>query len=98
MLLVRPAIVNLDIAAPQTSRMGRGRSYVDSAGQMTLYIELYDSVTGDMIAKALDRQVDDNRTGYYTWANSVSNRAAADRILKGWAEILLDALTEAHGK
>jgi len=97
-LLLRPAIVNLDVAAPETSRMSRGRSYVDSAGQMTLYIELYDSVTGDMIAKALDRQVDDNRTGYYTWANSVSNRAAADRILKGWAEILLDALNEAHGK
>ena len=44
-LLLRPAIVNLDVAAPETSRMSRGRSYVDSAGQMTLYIELYDSVT-----------------------------------------------------
>lgn len=97
-LLLRPAIVNLDIAAPQTSRMGRGRTYVDSAGQMTLYIELYDSVTGDMIAKALDRQVDDSRTGFYTWANSSSNRAAADRILRGWAEILLDALNEAKGR
>jgi hypothetical protein len=97
-LLLRPAIVNLDVAAPETSRMSRGRTYVDSAGQMTLYIELYDSVTGDLIAKALDRRVDDSRSGYYTWANSVSNRAAADRILKGWAEILLDALNEAHGK
>ena len=97
-LLLRPAIVNLDVAAPQTSRTSRGRTYVDSAGQMSLYIELYDSVTGDLIAKAMDRQVDDSRTGYYTWANSVSNRAAADRILKGWAEILLDALNEANGR
>jgi len=27
----------------------------------------------------------------------VTNKAAADRILKGWAEILLNALNEAKG-
>jgi hypothetical protein len=94
-LLVRPAIINLDVKAPETSQAGRTMTYVDSAGEMTLYLELYDSVTGDLIAKALDRRVDNSRAGMYTWANSVTNRAAADRILKGWAEILLDALNEA---
>jgi len=62
---------------------------------MTLYIEIYDSVTGDLIAKAMDRQADTSRRGYYTWANSVTNSAAARRILGGWANILLDALNEA---
>jgi hypothetical protein len=93
-LLVRPAIVNLDVTAPDTARAGRSRTYIDSAGEMTLYIELYDSVTGDLFAKAIDRQADRN-SGYYTWANRTTNKVAADRILKGWAEILLNVLKEA---
>lgn len=96
-LLVRPAIINLDVTAPDTAKAGRSYSMTSSAGEMTLYLELYDSVTGDLIAKAMDRKVDNpTRNGYYTWTNSVTNRQAAMRILKGWSEILVDALNEAH--
>jgi len=93
-LLVRPAIINLDPAAPDLKRPGISYSYAASAGEMTLYVELYDSQTGDLLAKALDRRADRN-DGYYTWANSATNKAAADRILRGWANILLDALKDA---
>lgn len=96
-LLLRPAIINLDVTAPDTGKAGRSYSMSASAGEMTLYLELYDSVTGDLIAKAMDRKVDNpSRQGYYTWSNSVTNRQAALRILEGWAEILIDALNEAH--
>lgn len=95
-LLIRPAIINLDATAPDTMSAGRSQTLTQSAGEMTLYIELYDSVTGDLIAKALDRKVDNpSRAGFYTWTNSVTNKQAAERILKGWATILLDALNEA---
>lgn len=94
-LLIRPAIINLDATAPDTPRAGRSTSYVASAGEMTLYIEAYDSVTGDLLAKALDRKADRSNNSFYTWSNSVTNKAAAERILKGWATILLDALNEA---
>lgn len=94
-LLVRPAIINLDPTAPETSEPGRRTTYVSSAGEMTLYIELYDSVTGDIIAKAMDRKADRRNDGFYTWASSATNKAAADRILKGWATLLLEALNEA---
>lgn len=95
-LLVRPSIVNLDITAPQQGGSSRSNSYARSAGEMTLYIELFDSETGDLIAKAVDRKVDNaNDVQFYTWANSSSNKAAANKILKGWANILLDALKEA---
>jgi hypothetical protein len=63
---------------------------------MTLYVELYDSVTGDLIAKAMDRKADRSNDGFYTWTNRATNKAAADRILKGWAKILVDALDEAR--
>jgi hypothetical protein len=94
-LLIRPAIINLDVNAPDTPRAGRSMSFTSSAGEMTLYIELYDSVTGDMIAKAMDRRMDNSNSGSYTWTNSVSNKVAAKKILKGWASILLNALNEA---
>jgi hypothetical protein len=94
-LLIRPAIINLDINAPETPQAGRSQTYTRSAGEMTLYVEAFDSVTGDLLAKAVDRQVDGSNAGFYTWANSVSNRAAADRIITGWATILLKALDEA---
>ena len=95
-LLVRPAIINLDANAPDTMSAGMTTTYVASAGEMTLYVEIYDSVTGDLMAKALDRRVDNRNAGLYTWANSVTNKAASERILKGWASILLDALNEAR--
>lgn len=97
-LVVRPMIINLDINAPSQSGAGRNESYVRSAGEMTLYIELFDSETGDMIAKALDRKVDNpNNVHYYSWATKSTNKAAADKILTGWATILLGALNEAKG-
>jgi hypothetical protein len=94
-LLVRPAIINLDIVAPDTRSPGRTYQYAESAGEMTLYVELYDSVTGDIIAKALDRQRD-RRSGYFEWQTRVTNTAAAKRILKGWAKVLREGLDEAR--
>jgi len=95
MLLVAPSIINLAINAPETMAPGRTNQYVKSAGEMTLYVELFDSMTGDLIAKAIDRQIDRENNRMYTWANSTSNKAAADRILNGWADILVEALDEA---
>jgi hypothetical protein len=95
-LLIRPSIVNLDVIAPEQHGTGRTSSYTRSAGEMTLYIELFDSETGDLIAKALDRRIDnEHNLGVYTWTSKSRNKAAATRILKGWANVLLNALNEA---
>lgn len=94
-LLLRPAIINLNVAAPDLNRGGMNRSYAESAGDMTIYLEIYDSVTGHLIAKGMDRKADMN-TGFMTWQNSVQNKQAARRILKGWAGTLRDALDRAH--
>lgn len=95
-MIVRPAIINLDVNAPDTRSAGRSTTFTASAGEMTLYIELYDSLTGDIIAKALDSKADRANSSFYTWTNSTTNRAAARRILKGWAKILVNALNEAR--
>jgi hypothetical protein len=95
-LLLKPAIINLDVIAPDTMTANRGNTYSESAGEMTLYLELYDSVTDDLIAKALDRKID-RQTGYFQWQNHVTNRAAANRILQVWANVLKEGLDEARG-
>jgi len=93
-LLIRPAIINLDVVAPDVNAPGITRSYSETAGEMTLFMELYDSVTGDLVAKALDRKRD-RTTGYFQWRNKVSNRAAANRILQVWANVLKEGLDDA---
>lgn len=94
-LLVKPAIVDLDVYAPDIQSANRTMSYSESAGEMTLNIELFDSVTEDKIARATDRQRDPRR-GYAQWRTSVSNRADARRMMSGWAKALRSALDEAR--
>jgi hypothetical protein len=93
-LLLRPAIRNLDVAAPDKKMPGMTTTIVTSAGQMTLYLELYDSATGDIIARITDRKIS-RASGGAQRSNSVVNRAEADRILRRWADILLSHLDAA---
>jgi hypothetical protein len=97
-LLVRPAIIDLDIAAPDNMSGGRNRTYTTSSGSATILIELYDSTTGDILARAADRKSARNSGGYVSYTNRVTNRADARRMLRKWAEELRDTLDELHGK
>jgi uncharacterized protein DUF3313 len=92
-LILRPAIVNLDVNAPDINQPSRTRSYVASAGQMTLYMDLYDAGTRSLIGRAIDRR-DAAENAYYQVANSVTNKAEADRIIRAWATTLREALDE----
>ena len=95
-LLVKPAIVDLDVIAPDIQRTpGREYGFSESAGEMTLNLELFDSLTGDKIVKATDRQRDFRR-GYLEWRTSVSNRSDARRMMTSWAKALRSTLDEAR--
>jgi len=61
---------------------------------MTLNLELFDSLTGDKIAKATDRKRDWDQ-GYMEWRTKVSNRADAKRMMKAWAKAFTSLLDEA---
>jgi hypothetical protein len=96
-LILRPAIIDLDVSAPDKMSAGRSYTLSESAGGMTLYLEIFDSVTGQILARAIDRQ-EDRGTGRIQWQNSVTNKAEADRILRRWASALRARLDEVHGK
>ena len=93
-LIVKPAIVDLDVTAPDVQGSGRSLSFSESAGEMTLNLELFDSVTGDKIARAADRKRD-YRRGYAEWRTTVSNRSDARRMMTSWAKALRSSLDEA---
>ncbi len=91
-LLLRPALINVDVAAPDTRSAGMGRTFVRSAGAMTLYMELYDSASSELLARVVDPQGDRNTMGMAS--DRATNKAAADRILRSWAELLAKHLGE----
>jgi hypothetical protein len=96
-LVLRPAIVDLDVAAPDTMEPGREFTLTESAGAMTLYLEVYDSVTSQILARAIDRETSLGM-GRIQWSNRVTNRREADRILRRWASALRSQLDAVHGK
>jgi hypothetical protein len=97
-LVLRPAIINLVVTAPDLQTANMSRSVVASAGQMTLYLELWDSATNTILARILDPQADNATGGMAQMANSVTNTAAADRIFRRWAEKLRKGLDAVRGK
>ena len=96
-LVLRPALVNLDVTAPDLNTPGMSYTIVRSAGAMTLYMEMYDAATNAKIAEVVDSRADPDR-GMAQRANRTTNKAAADRILRHWADRLVKALDAAHGK
>jgi len=96
-MLIRPAIINLTITAPDLNTASMSQSFVRSAGTLTLYAELYDSVTSDKFAEVIDNE-EAGGHGFARAANRVTNKAALDQTLGRWAGLLRKRLDEAHGK
>ena len=94
-LIVHPVIVDLNVISPATPRNRNSRSAIASAGSMTLYMELIDSVTGDKLVKAIDNKYDRTYPNLIR-SNADRNEAAARELLGEWAELLRKGLDEAR--
>ncbi len=97
-LVVRPAIIDLDISAPDTRNTGRSRTYVASTGAGTLFVELFDSLTGDLLGRAIDRRTAGRSRGFTVQANRVTNRSDARREFRTWADTLIEFLDQHYIK
>jgi hypothetical protein len=94
-LILRPAIIDLDVTAPNSMAPGRQRTFATSAGSMTLYLEVYDGASGEILARVVDPQAGRD-SGMIEWQTSVTNRAEADRIIGKWAALTRAALDRAR--
>jgi hypothetical protein len=96
-LVIRPAIINLDVTAPDLRSAANVRTYSDDTGQATLFLELYDGVSGEILARIINTAVAGDNS-HYEWANRVTNRADAKRMIRKWAKALRMKYDEAHNK
>jgi len=95
-LVLRPALINIRVSAPDLMAAGRSTTYVESAGAMTIYLELWDSASNTILARVVDGKVDP--TLYGQRASSVTNRVAAERMMVSWADELRSRLDLVRGK
>jgi hypothetical protein len=95
-LMLRPALLNVIVTAPDIDTPSPSVDMVASAGQATLYLELWDGGTSTLLARVIDTEADNSMGGMGHEANSVTNKAAADEILRRWADRLRKALDAAR--
>lgn len=99
-MVVRPVILNLEISAPDTDNTAGiwGNTYTDGGGAATLVIELYDSVTKQILVRASDSKSSANQ-GASSWMmprSQGTNIAGARNAFADWAGMLVKGLKEAQ--
>jgi hypothetical protein len=94
-LQVTASLTELDVsAAPGTA--GNQRMFIVSPSDLTLTLELRDSQSGALLARAIDKEK--GRTfGNLKVEGSVENSAEARRAIEMWAGLLRAALDKARG-
>jgi hypothetical protein len=95
-LLLRPAIVDVQVTAPDIMSAGMDVNVITSAGSGTFYLEVWDPSTNTILARAMDAEAD--QQPFAQQANAVTNRQAADIILRNWADDLVRHLDAVRGK
>ena len=93
-LLFKPKVINLDIYAPDVQNSPSvTRSYVRQTGKATLFLEVYDSVSGAILGRWVDTRYDPDR-GYFDWANRVTNNERMRLVIRSWADRLVEGLNK----
>lgn len=86
-LRVSPAVIDLYISAPDTMSAGRSRTYTVDAGEATLNLEARDSLSGELLGRAVDRQRAGGLGGNtLSLSSSVTNDADFERLYSRWAD------------
>lgn len=70
--------------------IGRSRVFLDSVGEATLVLELRDSVSHTVLARAVDRRA--AQSGQMIESSAPRNRSEVRRLGRRWGQILRDGL------
>lgn len=84
-LRVFVGIANVDVTAPEADSAGRSRTYAEQAGHGTLVIEVRDSLSGELLGRAVDHDLAGDN--FVMLRNSVSNWADFEQMFNDWATI-----------
>ncbi len=93
-LIVRVALLDVvSFVPPQTA--GRSEVFLSSVGEATLVLELRDSITDAILARAMDRRAAGDRSGtMMSRSNSVTNTTEVRRLMRRWMSGLRERLDE----
>lgn len=97
-LAVKPQILDLDVFAPEPDNLPGTMAaiYTKGVGEGTLVIELFDSVSGQLLARAFDKKSsEENRSTWTVPRNQASNTADARRAFADWSAMLAQGLERA---
>lgn len=78
------------------AQVGRGEIWLSSLGEGTLVIELADSLSGEVIYRAVDRRAIENVGSQMIRANSASTWGEVRRWARRWATRLREGLDSIH--
>jgi hypothetical protein len=98
-LRVEAAIIDLVVNVP-TRPSGGEMVFTTSAAQMTLVLELRDSITGEILARGADRRDTQSGSGVVsdlTYSTPATNAGGVRLLFKRWAQILATRLDAIHG-
>ncbi len=76
--------------------IGRGEIYLSSVGEATLVLEGIDSMSGEVLFRAVDRRSAGSGGGGMTRANTVTSWSEVRRTARRWARILREGLESIH--
>jgi hypothetical protein len=97
-LLFKPRVINLDLYAPEVeSSTVISRTYARQSMKATLFLEVYDAVSGQILARWIDTREDPDR-GYFDWVNRITNNERARNIVRIWTERMVEGLDELKGE
>lgn len=92
-LLVRGSLLDVVSKVPPEP-IGRTDFYLTSVGEATLVVELRDSVTNAIMARAVDRRAAERPGGTMFESNRVTNTTEVRRLAQTWASRLRTRLEE----
>jgi hypothetical protein len=97
-LLVVGAVIDVVSNIPpdvDSAKFGRGGVYLTSVGEATLVIELRDSESGEILARAADRRAAESAFAFEV--NNVTAWSEVRRLARSWASLLSRRLEEIEG-
>ena len=92
-LILVGTLVDVVSKTPPDDAPGRYEVYLSEVGEATLVIELRDSMTNEVLARAADRRAAET-TGYAVPSNTVTAWSEVRRLAQSWASLLRKRLDD----
>ena len=94
-LILRGELLDIVSFVPP-EMIGRGEIYLSSFGEATLVVEGIDSMSGEVVFRAVDRRAIEPRGNTMIRASTVTTWSEVRRVARRWATILREGLESIH--